>query len=398
MKKFVKKLKPDDFWRIGEHESWYSDMSKKGFHLNSIGTWFTKFEKGEPLDIEYRIEIATDKGEISMDQRQLYRESGWDYVTKNSCFHIFSSPTERNATEIHTDPAEQSYALEALYRKLTMSNMVLSIVIISIFIIPVLCLLRDATPYLTLINNISFSGPLLAVCIISYALKSIQSNISTHKFKRFLNDGKPIDHKANWKNHSISSRIYYILIIAIYISPLLCIIPEICSTKTSTLPDKTNTLPIILLSETEPEDASLKYSSANISDGINHNKQYTYTWNPLCPIKYDTYERAESTSKVWANTKRKTYEPSITSQVYKPSFDFIAMGLLTDLKREYGFGTNFSELTLNGVDEIFLQESKTGCSIFARSGKAVIYLEYVGELPAETLIKLLPEKLAIIEE
>ena len=58
MTKLVRKIKPADFWRIGEHESWFSDMAKEGLHFHSMGMYFARFKKGEPQEMEYRIEVT----------------------------------------------------------------------------------------------------------------------------------------------------------------------------------------------------------------------------------------------------------------------------------------------------------------------------------------------------
>ena len=37
-----------DLWRIGEYESWFSDMASEGLHLKKVGYLFAHFEKREP--------------------------------------------------------------------------------------------------------------------------------------------------------------------------------------------------------------------------------------------------------------------------------------------------------------------------------------------------------------
>ena len=55
LSKIVRKWRPDDYWRIGEHESWFQDMALEGLHLKDIGYRMAKFEKGEPKKTKYRI-------------------------------------------------------------------------------------------------------------------------------------------------------------------------------------------------------------------------------------------------------------------------------------------------------------------------------------------------------
>jgi hypothetical protein len=80
MSKVTRKLRPSDYWRIGEHESWFEDMANEGLHLKRMGLHFAQFNRGEPRKIRYRIDVSSNKG-ITLEQKQMYAESGWDYVT-----------------------------------------------------------------------------------------------------------------------------------------------------------------------------------------------------------------------------------------------------------------------------------------------------------------------------
>lgn len=55
--KVVLKLRPSNYWRIGEHESWFSDMAKEGLHLRKVGSMFVHFIKEEPKETRYRIRL-----------------------------------------------------------------------------------------------------------------------------------------------------------------------------------------------------------------------------------------------------------------------------------------------------------------------------------------------------
>lgn len=35
MNKIVRRLRPSNYWRIGEHESWFQDMAAEGLYLKS---------------------------------------------------------------------------------------------------------------------------------------------------------------------------------------------------------------------------------------------------------------------------------------------------------------------------------------------------------------------------
>lgn len=113
MAKTIRKLRPSDYWRIGEHESWFADMAAEGLYIKKMGKFFAKFVKGEPNKMKYRIEVTSGQG-ITPDQMDLYSDNGWEYVTSYNVFHVFSSPAILNAPELHTDPGEKLLLLKYL--------------------------------------------------------------------------------------------------------------------------------------------------------------------------------------------------------------------------------------------------------------------------------------------
>ena len=61
MSKTMRKMMMGDGWRIGEHESWFSDLAKEGWHLQKVGAFFVHFERGESKDTRYRIDTSSNK-------------------------------------------------------------------------------------------------------------------------------------------------------------------------------------------------------------------------------------------------------------------------------------------------------------------------------------------------
>ena len=106
MSKLVRKFMLDDSWAIGRNECWFSDMASQGFHLKKIGRMFVYFEKSEPKQMNYRIDVLNKIPNSEL--LEFYKECGWDLVANNKEFYIFSSPEASFVTELHTEPAEQS--------------------------------------------------------------------------------------------------------------------------------------------------------------------------------------------------------------------------------------------------------------------------------------------------
>ena len=128
-------LHPMEF-AIGETEQFYSEMAAKGWFLEKRGGWFSRFRRGEPAAMRYRVELADlrfldpDHG-LPEEQISVYEECGWKYVTGHGLFHIFSSPADSDAPEFYTDPRQQALVLRGL-RRSYVSSWILLIVIFAV--------------------------------------------------------------------------------------------------------------------------------------------------------------------------------------------------------------------------------------------------------------------------
>ena len=78
-------LHPMEF-AIGETEQFYSEMAAKGWFLEKRGAWFSRFRRGEPAAMRYRVELADLRFldpyyGLPEEQISVYEECGWKYVT-----------------------------------------------------------------------------------------------------------------------------------------------------------------------------------------------------------------------------------------------------------------------------------------------------------------------------
>lgn len=109
-----------DDYAIGENEKFYSDMAARGWFLEKRGAYFSRFRRGEPADMRYRIEVSAPRflEETCLPEEQVavYEDCGWEYVTSCGMIHVFSSPAGSDAPEFYADPAQQAATLKALRR------------------------------------------------------------------------------------------------------------------------------------------------------------------------------------------------------------------------------------------------------------------------------------------
>lgn len=254
MSKIVHKLRPSDYWRIGEHERWFADLAAKGFHLKKMGIHFAQFVKGEPKKMRYRIDLSIKK-KVTQEKIDMYAESGWDYVTSYNFFHVFSSPVELDALELYTDPAEQSYTLKELDKKLAMNASIVTIAmtIAMLFMVAMIVAIwfLDGTLTLVLVEFGAVPQTFLTIFIGYTAYTSLQASISIRTLRKTLFEGKPIDHHAPWKkHHRLKTILTFLYTLVIGLSAIIPFV-QLVKMDTKTLPVASLDLPIVRLADIE---------------------------------------------------------------------------------------------------------------------------------------------------
>ncbi len=392
MDKVVRKLRPSDYWSIGEHESWFADMASQGLHLKKMGIHFAHFEKDEPKKMKYRIEVSMKK-RMRPEQTEMYAESGWDYVTGYQFFHVFSSPVERNAPEIHTDPAEQSYTLEALDKKLAFNaGMVVVALLIMIAMVSAVWFL-DGTPIRTLVEGIAIQQTILSIFIGYQAYTSLRAALSIRALRNDLIEGKPIDHHAPWKKHQrLHSTITFLFTLFLGLTAIMPFV-QILNHKTITLPEESTNLPIVRLADIEQNPALVR--EKYFIDDIDWANRYTSKWSPFAPVQYDTDESGVVPGEVWKGLSGE-YSPSISTNYYQLTIPAMADNLVFDLIDWYRHENpveDYVETKHPDFDLLIVREDEYMKEVFASRGREVIFVRYNGYANVDLVLDSIVEKL-----
>lgn len=399
MSKIVRKLRPSDYWRIGEHESWFTDMAAKGLHLKKMGIHFVQFVKGEPKKVRYRIEVSIKK-KIAPEQIQMYAESGWDYVTSYGYFHVFSSLMNIEVRELHTDPAEQSYTLKDLDKRLAMNAVIFTIAIVFLIGMLLAIWFLDGTPIFVLVEGMAIQQTILTLFIGYSAYTSLQAARSIRLLRKNLIDGRPINHSAPWKNHyRLHSSIAFLFTIVVGLSSILPFI-QLIKMETKTLPEGSSGLPIARLADIEQNPALVRGESSYISDGVDWDNRYSFNWSPLAPVQYETDENGVIPGEMWEDLSGE-YAPSLHTRVFQLSLPVMADALISDLIKRYSFSysrEDFVEISHPELDQLIVHEDEETKDVFASKGKAVIHARYHGNAKIEAVIESIVEKIDRISE
>jgi len=385
MSKFVKKLRPNDYWRIGEHESWFSDMSKKGLHLKSVGAYFAKFEKGEPKNMNYRIDISYNENYLSKAELELCEECGWTYVdgyknyggsvlNPHDKFHVFSSPEELNAPELHTDPEEQSYTLKDLKQEFTTNSILLTILVSLYIALLFLLFFTEKTHYLTLVD-IQFHMYLMLTLVYLYRVFIlIKGTITIRRLIKSLSQGNPINHKAPWNGISRKSQVISMIM---FVGILLYMFSQIYTTRIHVITNDTCNLPVVTLCDIEDTKDMVRTGYITVNESNN----YIYSWN-IFATKYDSFE---------SSTKNGT-DIDLSTTLYKLTFPSMADNLLSDLVKKHSLGNDLIKIENNNFDSIFTSKYNNHNKILASRGGYIMYVYYYGNSDIDNILEVISEK------
>lgn len=111
---------PGDY-ALGENEQFYTEMAARGWLLERRGAWLSRFRRGEPARLRYRVELSCpgvfdESSELPEEQRSLYEACGWRFVSRGGLVNVFCAPEGSGAPEFYSDPRQQADTLKALRR------------------------------------------------------------------------------------------------------------------------------------------------------------------------------------------------------------------------------------------------------------------------------------------
>jgi len=104
-KAMVRKFKWFWPWHDEAEEAWLGEMSKKGYHLSSVGVMgIYRFIVAEPQDYVYRLDYQTFPEKDKQEYLQLFRDAGWEHIGEMSAWQYFRKGSkQREPDEIFTD-------------------------------------------------------------------------------------------------------------------------------------------------------------------------------------------------------------------------------------------------------------------------------------------------------
>ncbi|HHZ01917.1 MAG TPA: DUF2812 domain-containing protein [Tissierellia bacterium] len=368
MNKLRYRFQLSDLWELGKNESWFEHMASKGLHIKSIGKWLVTFEKGEPQNTRYRIDILYQPP--TQEQLDVYKECGWELTTNKDIFYIFSSPENSNAPELHTDPMEQGFTFDLLNKEIKKNTIIFSIAAILVLSILFYVFFFDKEPYLNLIRRSSFNLIAMAIGYTYVLFASIRSFIAVKRIKNSLYNGIPINHKQSWKLSYFFSSTVYISLIVMVLASILTPFYTAIKREGYISKERLQDFPIPTIEEVE---------NTKILDYY-HDIQYN--WSILAPIQYTIYEDGYVEGIMQEDFSGAYSQASLHIRYYELTFKSMAEGLVNDLIHRYYREYRYDWYTLdnedmnNVFDQLYVGGRENTKLIFASSGNKVIYFKY----------------------
>ncbi|MER2106930.1 MAG: DUF2812 domain-containing protein [Solibacillus sp.] len=375
------KLRPNDYWNLAGHESWYMHMAEQGWHLKKVGLLFTHFEEAPKEVVKYRIEVS--KKALSDERLDFYEMSGWDYVTSYHYFHVFSSPKSIGAPELHTDPAEQAHTLKDLDHLFFINN-VMSIVA-SLFLIAVswAVFFLDGVPVLKLMDGNNLIQLVLVLAMLVQAIHCARAAYYLRKLKQELQSGKSVQHvykPYKWQHHSWS-------VFALVVGVLCCVgaVLQFILPERATFTGIEQDISVVRLADLE--------QSGFIKDedwhrNIDYANQYEKSWSPFTSRQYEVTESGLIPGKQWVDGSG-DYSPSIQTEYYKVLWSALAQPLTRDLAEWYTYDKShpFEAVTHERFDLLLVRESEGEKELVVASGRDVMFVRYYGHTELAAIVR-----------
>ena len=376
MSKLVQKIRINDYWDIVEHESWYTHMALQGLFLKKKGVFFTYFEQQASQKMKYRIEVS--KKALSDEQIDFYESAGWQYVTHYNYFHVFSSPAELNAPEIHTDPTEQANTLKDLNRML-MFNWILTIIAGMIYLgMAWAIFFLDGTPVRQLVQGSTTSQLFLPIFMFLIMLQTAQAALSIRRLKKNLQSGIPLQHDITWQKKSWKQQAWHILYFSLAIIGCSLSFSQLYVMDYGTLAEEDARFPSINLAEIEQNEQLIRGN--DWFKGKDYHNMYSTGWNPFTKTQYTVEQTGVVPNRQWADGSG-DYEPSIETEFYEVRFEILTQPLANDLMKWYAFTEEqpYANVADARFDQLYTREDYPKVEVAAVKDKQVVYVRYFGE-------------------
>ncbi|MCL2198726.1 MAG: DUF2812 domain-containing protein [Defluviitaleaceae bacterium] len=116
-------------------EERFAQMAEKGWMIDSLGVFFLRYKKAEPCKKKFFVDVLPEIGTFdyphnddAMTHRAFCEEKGWEYVTSEKYWRVFSADADSETSPVHTDHCLQNKIYMRTYLKFECMSVVLSFI------------------------------------------------------------------------------------------------------------------------------------------------------------------------------------------------------------------------------------------------------------------------------
>ncbi len=107
-------------WKEEKELNWLAGMSKDGWHLVKKGFITYHFQKGDSKEYIYQYDYKAPSDKDFDEYKQLYHDSGWEYIDGYSGWHYFKTTPNNKTSSLYTDLESKQRHLKKLLAMMVM--------------------------------------------------------------------------------------------------------------------------------------------------------------------------------------------------------------------------------------------------------------------------------------
>lgn len=255
MTKCKRKLLPAEPYEIDALESWFSDLSAEGLHVQSANALYATFTEGEKKRLLFRMEPKQDGIFPALDESKAeernaqHKEKGWNFVCGLNRFYVYAAE-EGTADYFATPQEEGAYYPDNLKGNKFFNSIYAELLVIVVLIVIYILILHMQRAYDWVNGSTNpFCNPLILVFAI-FAGQRIRGAI---KLQSSLAAGEPHHQPTDWQAPHLrrKHRLYYVYLAGIIAFIFLPFLPNVFSFSDRPIAEVKKPLPMISLAELE---------------------------------------------------------------------------------------------------------------------------------------------------
>lgn len=255
MTKCKRKLLPAEPYEIDALESWFSDLSAEGLHVQKANALYATFTEGEKKRLLFRMEpkqagALSTLDKIKAEERHAqHKEKGWSFVCKLDQFYVYAAE-EGTADYFATPEEEGAYYPDSLKGNKFFNFIHIENLVIVVLIAAYIFVLHRQTTYDWVEG---FANPFCNLPVLFFAILAGRRSRGFVRLQNSLAAGEPHHQPTDWQAPHLRRKhwLYQVWMLGIIAFIFLPFLPNVFSFSDRPIAEVKQPLPMISLAELE---------------------------------------------------------------------------------------------------------------------------------------------------